>query len=261
MYYIVIDLEFNQDFSSSQDKLSITSTDENNLKPDNLPFEIIQIGAIKLDSNFNTISTFNRYIKPTVYPKISSFISDLTGITTEQLTEEETFPSVFNAFKEFIGDINSIFCIWGMSDMKELFRNASYHKFNIDLIPKMFINIQPYASIYLGLPPTKLLRLQYTIEALAIPLTGEFHNALYDAYYTAEIFKKIYNESMIPITYTPNYVKPKSRPPKRIIDIETLFQQFEKMYNRAMTEEEKEIILLAYKMGKTHQFLKEVSKE
>jgi len=43
---------------------------------------------------------------------------------------------------------------------------------------------------------------------------------------------------------------------KKIIDVDALIYQFEKMYSREMTEEEKSIIILAYKMGKTNQFLK-----
>ena len=38
------------------------------------------------------------------------------------------------------------------------------------------------------------------------------------------------------------------------IDTYNLIKQFEKMFNREMTEEEKSIIKLAYIMGKTNQF-------
>ncbi|WP_326907666.1 hypothetical protein [Sedimentibacter sp. MB31-C6] len=60
-----------------------------------------------------------------------------------------------------------------------------------------------------------------------------------------------------PGIYNPNYIKPRIKQPKKIIDIEALFKQFEKMYNRIISEEEKSMIILAYKMGKTSQFLKD----
>lgn len=85
-----------------------------------------------------------------------------------------------------------------MSDMRELFRNVNYHKLNSTEIPKGFINIQPYASNYLGLSSKNLIRLQHAIEALNIPIPYEFHNAFNDAYYTAEIFKKIYSPIIHP---------------------------------------------------------------
>jgi inhibitor of KinA sporulation pathway (predicted exonuclease) len=247
MNYIVFDLEFNQDFSSLQDSQNVRTR---------YPYEIIQFGAIKLDVNFNTVSTFNRYIKPTIYTQISPFVTELTGITTEQLQIEETFSKIYKAYTEFISDPDSVFCVWGNSDMKELFGNIEYHQLNSNLIPRMFMNIQPYASLHLGLSSKKLLRLEAMVEALNLPLTYEFHNALNDAYYTSEIFKKIYDSSIQPRRYDPSYIKTTPRQHKKIIDFHKLIQQFEKMYHRNMTEEEQEIIKLAYKMGKTQQFIK-----
>ena len=246
MHYIVFDLEFNQDFSSLQNVIRNRSQ---------YPFEIIQIGAVKLDINFNTVGTFNRYVKPTIYSKISSFITELTGITTKQLLNEEPFPEIYKAFIQFIDD-DTIFCIWGMSDIKELFRNVEYHKLDSKLLPRWYINLQPNVSKLLNVPPKNLVRLQSAVEAFNIPITHEFHNALFDAYYTAEVFKKISNSNIKSKFYDPSYIKIRPRLQKKVIDIDKLIQQFEKMYNRAMTQEEKDIIKLAYQMGKTHQFLK-----
>lgn len=247
MDFIVFDLELNQDFSSLQ-KL--------NEKCSSAPFEIIQIGAVKLDSEFKTVATFNRYIKPTIYAKINPFITELTGITTEQLQSEEQFPEVYKAYTEFMAGTDSIFCTWGESDIKELFRNTEKHQLSTKLLPSKFINLQPYVSMYFNFPPKNLLRLQHAVEALKLPMEYTFHDAFNDAYYTAEIFKKIYNSFIQPKIYDPPYITIRPRQPKRELDIESLLNQFEKMYSRKMTEEEKGIILLAYKMGKTSQFVK-----
>lgn len=249
MHYIVLDLEFNQDLSSFQDTLRFKTKS---------PFEIIQIGAIKLDEKFQIIGTFNRYVKPTIYAEVSPFIEELTGISTQQLEGEETFPKVFQAFYQFISQADCVFCIWGMSDMKELFRNAQYHHLNIKLLPTGYINLQPYVSVYFGLPSNQLLSLRNTVEALNIPLNYDFHNAYHDAFYTAEIFKKVHNTALHPQTYDPHFVviKPRLKKPKKIIDYDKLIKQFEKMYERQMTPEEILMIKLAYHMGKTKQFLK-----
>nr|WP_312576243.1 3'-5' exonuclease [Sedimentibacter sp.] len=247
MQYIVLDLEFNQDIAS------LNTADKQKLKN---TFEIIQIGAIKLDSKFNTVSTFDRYIKPVIYMKINSFVAELTGITTEKLLEEETFTEVFNSFVKFIDDTDSIFCIWGMSDIKEIFKNVEYNKLNLNLLPRMFINLQPYVSTYLNLPHKKQLRLEHAVELLGIEANYKFHNAFYDAYYTAEIFKKINNPYIIPRFYDPKHVIIRPRQRKQVIEFDKLIKQFEKMYSRELTVEEQEMIKLAYKMGKTKQFLK-----
>ena len=246
MYYIIFDLEFNQDF------LSLQNFDRQNAP---YPFEIIQIGAVKLDINFSTIATFDRYVKPSFYREINPFITELTGITTNQLLQEEPFPEVYKAYTEFIGGTDSVFCIWGMSDIKELFRNAAYHQLSNECLPRMFINLQPHVSIHLGLPSKKLLRLQDAVAALTLPISYPFHNAFHDAFYTSEIFKKIYHPSIYPVHYDPLYKPIRQRQRKKQIDFDNLIQQFEKMYNRQMNQEEQDMIKLAYKMGKTNQFL------
>lgn len=246
MNYIVFDLEFNQDFSARKDVVN---------KENPYTFEIIQIGAVKLDENFHTIDTFNRLIKPTIYEEMNPFVSYLTGITIEQLAQEESFSEVYKAYIEFIGSRKAICCIWGTSDMKVLFKNILYHKLDLAPFPRMFINIQPYTSIYLGLPSKKLLRLQDAVNMLQIPTSTAFHLALSDAYYTAEIFKKVYQPSITPNCYDPYEASKLSRPAKKHIDFDALIKQFAKMYHRPMTEEEQAIIKVAYQMGKTGQFL------
>lgn len=244
MNFVVFDSEFNQNIKA------LTNSDKRSV----YPFEIIQIGAVKLDESFNAVGTFNQLVKPTIYSSILPFITKLTGIETEQLMDKETFPSVFSEFINFAG-VDSVLCMWGMSDIKELFRNSSYHGLDLTLLPKRYINIQHHASAYFNSPQKNPLRLQHVVELMNIPVSSDFHDALNDAYYTAEIFKRLYNSSVEIKEYDPDYVRPRIINPRKKIDTEGLLQQFEKMYQRELTPEEKSIIILSYKMGKTGQFL------
>ncbi|AFQ43744.1 3'-5' exonuclease [Desulfosporosinus meridiei] len=248
MYFIIFDLEFNQDVASLQNFDG---------KGSPYPFEIIQIGAIKLDLELNTVGTFNRYVKPTFYTRINPFVTDLTGITTEQLLTEEPFSEIYKAYTAFTKERDSIFCTWGMSDITELFRNVEAQQLSPRFLPQRVINIQPYVSTHFNLSQKNLLRLQHAVELLHIPITNAFHNALHDAFYTAEIFKIVYNSSIQPKPYDPSYRTIRAKRPSRVIDTDKLLQQFEKMYARKITTEEKEMIQLAYKMGRTNQFLKD----
>ncbi len=248
MQYIVFDLEMNQD---------LTSIKNIPAHPSKYPFEIIQIGACKLDASFHTIASFNRYVKPTIYPSISPFITDLTGITMSKLLNEPQFHEVYGSFLEFIGPEETIFVTWGMADIRQLFIEAKFHGLDISNLPSTYINIQPFASLHFGLPSKQLLRLQYTIEALNIQATGPYHDAGNDAYYTAEIFKVIYHTFMEPQKYDPDQIISKERKPKKVVDYEGLIAQFEKMFEHKLSKEEQEMIRLAYHMGKTKQFLRE----
>ncbi len=63
MNYIIFDLEFNQGY--------------NNQIEIKCPFEIIQIGAVKLNENLTTIDTFNALVKPEIYSNLNPFIKIL----------------------------------------------------------------------------------------------------------------------------------------------------------------------------------------
>lgn len=250
MNYIIYDLEFNQknNISSSSDiienKLNGSSVD--------MPFEIIQIGALKLNADFETISTFNSLVKPSLYKTIHPYVENLTQITDDKVALCKTFVDVYKDFLEFLGNDEIILCVWGMTDIKELIRNLKFYKMSTSIFSK-YIDIQKYASKHLKAPNKSRIGLRNAIELLDIPITGEFHDAYNDAYYTAEVFKLIYNKNIKPSIYTSIPPKRISKP-KEIIDMAGVIDQFQKMYNREMSDEEKTIIKLAYMMGKTRQF-------
>lgn len=242
MNTIVVDLEFNQ--ASSKTKIN-----------SQCPFEIIQIGAIALDENLRSIRVFDRLIKPQVYKEINSYVAALTSLKIEDFTEEESYESVFYDFLTFIGQEDIVFCTWGNADMKELFRNTSFYKLPISKLPNKYINLQPYVSKYLHFSSKVSISLKDALKFLKIENESNFHNAYYDAYYTSKIFQRVYNKDMEPQIYDPNPPPRIRQPKKRRLNRTQLFAQFEKMMDRELTNKEKEILILAYYMGKTGQFL------
>ncbi|MCD2348647.1 3'-5' exonuclease [Clostridium guangxiense] len=247
MNYIIYDLEFNQKYLDSTEVQSSNSL--------NLPFEIIQIGALKLNENFETVSKFNALIKPTVYPSIHPYVESLTKINNDKVSSCKSFVPVYEDFLKFIDKDETILCVWGTGDIKELLRNINFYNLSTSSIPKLCIDIQKYASKYLNTPNKSRVGLKTAVELLNIQDNAEFHDAFNDAYYTAEVFKHIYDDAIKPSIYESNFHKRVTQP-KEKIDTAALINQFEKMYNREMSEEEKSIIKLAYIMGKTRQFVK-----
>ena len=220
-----------------------------------MPFEIIQIGAVKLNQDFELISTFNSLVKPSLYKEIHPFIEELTSITTEMVDDKCLFPEVYSDFMNFIGNENFIMCVWGLDDIKQLIRNIHFHDLNIHNNIKKYIDIQSLASRKFNTPKGNRLGLKTAVEFWNIPTENNFHNALNDAVYTAQVFRKVYTKDVKPSIYSnPNFNRTSKQSLK--VDTERLIAQFEKMFNRKMTKEEKSIIRIAYNMGKTHQFLK-----
>ena len=243
MNYIVYDLEFNHEHHEKNE----------NIIPSKCPFEIIQIGALKLDENLNTIESFNKLVKPKLYTTLHPYVQSLTNITIEMLNEASSFKDVYDAFSKFICGEKNVLCVWGLTDIKEIIRNAEFHNLSTSIIPKQYINIQQYASKYLKYSKGASIGLKNAVELFNIPIKLDFHDAFNDAYYTSEIFKNIYNPEMKPLYYTANKYT-RERKLKAKFDSISLITQFEKMFNRKMTPEEKSIIRLAYMMGRTNQF-------
>lgn len=247
MRYMVFDLEFNQKFNIKNETVKA-------IKPE-CPFEIIDIGALKLDEGLNIIATFDELIKPAIHKRLHPFVENMTGITRESLRTARRFNEVFKALSEFISDVD-ILCVWGTADIKELIRNIEYHGLDASIVPQKYINVQHYASKILQSPSGSSVGLGNAAKLMNIPLELELHKAFNDAYYTAEVFKKINSEDIKPKLYcfTKDVKLKRSEIKKTTLDAFKLIAQFEKMYNRNMTFEEQEIIKLAYKMGNTNQF-------
>ncbi len=253
MNYIIFDLEFNQEY---KDK-SIENNYENHDNSPKLTFEIVQIGAIKIDENFKKISTFTSFINPTVHKTIHPYVQRMTGITEEQLQSYEEFPNVLNKFLDFLGNPeDSVLCVWGTVDIKELLRNVKFYSLSTEVIPKRYIDIQYHASKHFKSNGKTRIGLKNAIELLNLPINGNFHDAFNDAYYTCEIFKYIYHPSIKPLLYDSSNRRRLGNPHKKYkVDMDSIFKQFEKMYNRELSKDEKSIIELAYTMGRTRQFL------
>ena len=241
MEYIVFDLEFNQGFDR---KLNKTVSNEK------CPFEIIQIGAVKLNSNLDIIDTFDTFIKPNIYKEIHPFIKKMTNIIHEDVKDAPNFPQAFNNFKEFMNNDKNILCVWGNGDLKELYRNIKYYNLSTENLSNTYINVQHHASIYFNNPTGKSIGLQNAITLLQLNQDKSYHNALNDAYYTSLVFKNIFNDKIETKKYTFDNDSKKNPPTKRKVNYDNIFSEFKKILNRDLNKEEKKIIHLAYKMGR-----------
>ena len=82
MNYIVFDLEWNQN-----------PYGKNNNHPD-IPFEIIEIGAVKVNDDLEVVDEFQQVVKPRVYKRLHHKIQEITHLTMEELNSGEDFRKV-----------------------------------------------------------------------------------------------------------------------------------------------------------------------
>lgn len=222
MNYIVFDLEWNQ--------CPYGKERENK----RLPFEIIEIGAVKLDENRNIIDSFQEIIKPAVYRKLHFRTKEILDIDAATLSRGLPFQRVIKNFLKWCGtDVK--FCTWGASDLVELQRNMKYYKLLHMLDgPIFYYDVQKlFGLVYDGEKSARSL--ESAIDFLNMKKEGEFHRALNDAYYTAEILGKIPFDFMEENYSIDSYQNPKVRGD----EIYTVFPNYSKFISREFhTKEE-----------------------
>ncbi len=115
--FTILDFEFNQAFSMNNGKDMVNPK---------CRFEIIQIGAVKVDDNYDIVDEFNILIKPNIYPNIHPFVEKITGFTDKDFKYKPYFPEAFKKFRRFLGN-DTLLGTWGYSDIRALFRNLTYY--------------------------------------------------------------------------------------------------------------------------------------
>lgn len=181
MNYIVFDLEWNRLVKAVKTRC---------------PDEIIQIGAVKYNSQMKCIGTFSRLIRPVLYKKIESTVGNLTGLGMTVLKNDGIpFAKAIKEFKKFIGT-DSVLMSWGAQDAKILRSNCLYFNPDVKLdFLKKFADVQRYVTHMLSSDTSGGNQLSVK---LAADLTGIsynealLHDALVDATISGMVFAKLY---------------------------------------------------------------------
>lgn len=192
MNYIVLDLEWNQ---GSGDK--------------DLNFEIIEIGAIKLNSEREKVSEFSQLVKPQVYHELHYITEKLLHMKMKEVETGRIFQDVYRDFSKWCGE-DYIFCTWGPLDLTELEKNIEFYQLTpLTQGPLPFLDIQKLFSI--AYEDRKSRRsLEYAVDYLKLEKDIPFHRAYADAYYTAKVFRTIKNPQLLDNVSYDVHVPPKS---------------------------------------------------
>jgi DNA polymerase III epsilon subunit-like protein len=151
-----------------------------------LPFEIIEIGAIKLNDERKMKDQFSQLIKPQVYHEMHQITGRLIHLRMEQLEQGMLFPEAMECFRKWCGE-DYIFCTWGPLDLVELQRNIRYYGLEpLADRPFKYLDVQKLFSF--AYEDRRARRtLEYAIDYLNIEKDIPFHRAFSDAYYTAKV--------------------------------------------------------------------------
>lgn len=148
MAFIIIDLEFNN-LSGIHKCIPNVYNEYPNLKKLDLSNEIIEIGAVKLDSHMQPCEELKVFIKPSVIPVINPKILDITKINIKDIENGVHFIEGLNKLKCMVNE-GDIICSWAKDDIVEIIKNANYYGYSDLSWIKNYLDIQEYVTKILG---------------------------------------------------------------------------------------------------------------
>lgn len=204
MNYIVLDLEWNQCPAGKK------------YEDPKLPFEIIEIGAVKLSGDFQPLGSFHEIIRPEVYKRLHFMTRSVINLRERDLKGKRSFPEVFRDFSAWCGD-DFLFCTWGPGDLPELQRNVAWHQRRNRLkktwpfaYPLFYRDVQELFSITYE-DGIKRRSLEWAVEYMNLEKKEKFHGAWSDALYTSRILEKIPQKTVEECVFLDTFKSPKTR--------------------------------------------------
>ena len=156
--------------------------------------EIIQIGAVLLNEHLKVIDEFNSYVAPQ-FGYLTSFITNLTGITEQDLSNAPMFAE---ALKDFLAWFprDAKMVTWSNSDELQMRNEAISKGITDDRLFEILdevIDSQKMFGDLIGID--RMYKLEEALIISDVCLDGRLHDGLVDARNTAALFIKMKTET------------------------------------------------------------------
>ncbi len=188
MNYIILDLEWDSTYFVKQKRFIN---------------QILQIGAVKLDSKFNLIDTFEATVKSSISKRVTGRFARLTGITSEIMRDGIPFSEAVERYNAWIGE-DAVTMTWSNSDLYTILENEKNllngERFRIE----KYLDLQKFIQremMLKGYDDKNQVSLALAAEFIGIETDDiDFHTAKDDSLVAAYLLKKCYNkERFLPL--------------------------------------------------------------
>lgn len=175
---IVLDLEFTPVFGSE--------------RTPSLRFEIIQIGAVRINPEGELIDSFVSYVKPQFVEYVAHYVRRLTGIKSSDLTRQQPIEVVLEKFREWVGSSKTRFVTWSSSDLLQLTDETANKGIAFPEKDGRWLDLQRIYPRLLCVDDGNSMSLAQAAEWYGISASKKkCHNALYDARLTAQLLSSL----------------------------------------------------------------------
>ena len=180
MNYIILDLEWDNAYCH---------------KKNGFANQIIQIGAVKLNSSFEAIDRFEMIVKSSTAKKLTRRFTELTGITTDAMRSGVSFSEAVDKYNEWVGD-DTVSITWSNSDLYVIVENARLFSDGKMLKFQRYVDLQKYVQSQMKREEAESknqISLSDAAEHFGISVEQfDLHTAVDDSLVTAALLKKTY---------------------------------------------------------------------
>lgn len=163
--------------------------------------ELIQIGAVLVDENYQIKDTFMTYVAPR-FGAIDSFIQRLTGITRNHTKGAPSAEDALAAFANWLPD-DACLVAWSDNDRAQIKREIRGKDINIPRL-ETYMDIERWIDCQAlfadKLDTGKHYRLSEALLLAQIDYDEGAHDALIDALNTARLFEKVQREEVLTLS-------------------------------------------------------------
>lgn len=160
--------------------------------PDKTFHETIEIGAVLLDDGLNVVDDFQTFVRPTFSRTLSTYCTDLTTITQEQVDAAPPFDKAMELFEQWIRGhtgrpLRELTLVsWGGFDRNQFENDCARNSY-----PYPFgehLNLKVAFSEFIN-KPKKKFGLGKAARVCGIKFEGTPHRGIDDARMVAKIFQ------------------------------------------------------------------------
>jgi len=164
--------------------------------------EIIEFPSVILNARtLEFVDKIQIFVNPALHPKLTSFCTELTGITQVQVDSGVNFASAFKQYTEWLQkyvdftDKNFTFCICGDWDLKTMLPGqCSLSNVRISNVFNSWINVKLAFSQFYHKNPRGMTDM---LKHLQLPLIGRHHSGIDDCINIARVVVKMLQDGVI----------------------------------------------------------------
>ena len=175
--------------------LEMNPTDARYRRCRSLPREIIEIGAVRLNSSLEIVDRFDCFIRPEYNGVVQKDIFRLTGITNGSTASAPALKQALSDLIEWAGEDSSVIYQWSPNDRAQLNTECRAKQIKCPLLDKTTVcwtDLQEEFCSRIGLKG--VMSLTAALRWMKLPLEGEAHSAVWDAVNSARLLAAVRSE-------------------------------------------------------------------